>query len=44
MQACGAVLLHHKTPLRAFADFRRRLGCLFEVAFPFVFFEGHKNP
>jgi hypothetical protein len=42
MQAGGVVLLHNKTPLRAFRDLGRRLGRLLEVAFPFVFLEGHR--
>ena len=43
MQAGGVVLLHNKTPLRAFRDLGRRLGRLLEVAFPFVFLEGLKK-
>src|ERR1700677_1195253 len=33
--------LHHKPVSRLFSDFGRRLWCLFETAFPFVFVERH---
>ena len=43
MQTRGAVLLHHKTMPLAALDFAGGLRRLFEVAFAFVFFEGHNN-
>src|SRR2546427_11573848 len=43
MKARGPMLLNHEAVARRLLHFAGGLGCFFELAFPFVFFETHQT-